>query len=242
MCSNHDNLFSELAPPLGSFSFNQEVVSVFDDMINRSVPFYQHLQHLIVALVNDFSKEGDHIYDLGCSLGYTIESCFKSFNNQFRYITGIDASNDMIDAANSRLSFFKDYLQLIVHDLSINYNFKSSSVVILNLTLQFLPVKKRHLLLKSLYQCLNPGGILILVEKLHHDHQDVFQFMQQHYYHFKQKNGYSSKQVFNKAKALEGVLSSLTKKDNIMMIKNAGFSHCYSFFQYLQFWGCFAIK
>ncbi len=42
---------------------------------------------------------------------------------------------------------------------------ENSSIVVLNLTLQFIPVKQRQALINKIYQGLNPGGVLIVSEK-----------------------------------------------------------------------------
>ena len=37
------------AQTVGDFSFGEKVASVFDDMLDRSVPFYQEVQRMIAA-------------------------------------------------------------------------------------------------------------------------------------------------------------------------------------------------
>lgn len=39
------------------FEFDEEVASVFDDMLDRSVPFYKQMQKLSISFANNFLEE-----------------------------------------------------------------------------------------------------------------------------------------------------------------------------------------
>ncbi len=54
------------------FEFDEEVASVFDDMLNRSVPFYKEMQRLTINFALNFLEEDDKVYDLGCSTASTL--------------------------------------------------------------------------------------------------------------------------------------------------------------------------
>ena len=49
------------------FEFDEEVVSVFDDMISRSVPFYYENLRLCASLLSKLLKKNSTLCDLGCS-------------------------------------------------------------------------------------------------------------------------------------------------------------------------------
>ena len=59
-----DNIFLDKHTK-SSFEFNDTVANVFDDMLNRSVPFYRQILLQISQLISSPTM----IYDLGCSLG-----------------------------------------------------------------------------------------------------------------------------------------------------------------------------
>jgi len=42
-----DEIFKDASSPIGDFSFNKEVATVFYDMLHRSVPYYQEIQRMI---------------------------------------------------------------------------------------------------------------------------------------------------------------------------------------------------
>ena len=55
-----------------------------------------------------------------------------------------------------------------INDISI----ENASIVVLNLTLQFVDVEKRSKLIKKIYDGLIPGGVLIISEKIHFDDKE----------------------------------------------------------------------
>ena len=51
------------------FSFDQHVVEVFPDMIQRSVPGYATIVSTMGKLAGEYAQSNSNLYDLGCSLG-----------------------------------------------------------------------------------------------------------------------------------------------------------------------------
>ena len=51
-----------------AFAFDDQVASVFEDMINRSVPGYSTIISMIGVLAERYCGAGSTIYDLGASL------------------------------------------------------------------------------------------------------------------------------------------------------------------------------
>src|SRR3954467_14625873 len=66
-----DEVFKE-AQPIADFAFGERVAAVFDDMLDRSVPFYRETQRMIAEMARDFAVDGTNVYDLGCSTGTTM--------------------------------------------------------------------------------------------------------------------------------------------------------------------------
>src|SRR6185295_11421193 len=67
-----DKLYDNDTAPIADFRFDENTAAVFDDMLERSVPFYAEMQRQIAELAADFATDGSLIVDLGCSLGQTI--------------------------------------------------------------------------------------------------------------------------------------------------------------------------
>ena len=52
-----DKIFSNKKMKITDFKFNKKVASSFDDMVNRSVPYYKQVQKDIVALASNYIKK-----------------------------------------------------------------------------------------------------------------------------------------------------------------------------------------
>jgi len=92
---SRDKIFSDKMMLVSDFFFGEEVTSVFDDMLNRSVPFYIEIQRMITEMVNDFAVDGSSIYDLGCSTGTTLVNIASQVKKDVKLI-GIDNSDEML--------------------------------------------------------------------------------------------------------------------------------------------------
>ena len=86
-----DRIFKAKKSVISDFNFKKETAKVFDDMLNRSVPFYEEIQRMIGEMSSDFAEEGTNIYDLGCSTGNTFLFIDKLVSQDVSFI-GIDYS------------------------------------------------------------------------------------------------------------------------------------------------------
>lgn len=225
------------------FSFNAPVVSVFDDMITRSVPHYKEIQAMICELAGAFASPHSHVYDLGCSTGTTLLN-LDTYLSPSISIEGVDYSQDMLDKAAHKLKekAVSRTILLTQADLSHPFEFKPTSFVILNLCLQFIDKDKRASLLTDIYNALTPGGALCLIEKTQSDHSALSSLYEHIYFNYKRKNGYSEHEIQNKKEALKNVLNPLSFGNNISMLHHSGFSSVEPFFNWYNFTGLVAIK
>ncbi len=158
---NKDEVFKDITKP-SDFKFNTTVVNVFDDMVNRSVPFYDEMQRMIGELAGTHAKDGTSVYDLGCSTGATFLSIDPHVSPQVKFV-GIDDSGEMLQKCDTKLqaaSVTRPY-ELQQADLAQPLHIENASVVVLCLTLQFVRPLYRERLLKDIYNGLQPGGVLI---------------------------------------------------------------------------------
>ncbi|MEJ7768634.1 MAG: methyltransferase domain-containing protein, partial [Chitinophagaceae bacterium] len=162
-----DEFFKEELSKPSDFKFSSKVAKVFDDMVNRSVPFYEEMQRMIAEIAADHSATGTNVYDLGCSTGTSLMMMDQTVARDIRFV-GIDDSPEMLTKCDSKLQeagFNRPY-SLEVADLNAGINIQNASVVLLCLTLQFVRPLFREKLLKSIIEGMTPGGILIIVEKI----------------------------------------------------------------------------
>lgn len=239
-----DNLFAELRADKAMFSFNDSVVDVFPDMIQRSVPGYSTVVRMTGVLAEQYAQPLSSIYDIGCSLGESIRSAERalagnSSSGRDCRLIGIDNSAAMIRRAQEQADP-NSAIDWMVAD-ALEVKFTPCSVVILNFTLQFIPVDQRLYLLKSIRAAMMPGGLLILSEKLTMSDPAMDKLMIDLHHDFKRSQGYSELEIAQKRDAIENVLIPETTQAHSNRLSEAGFSRSSIWFQCLNFASFIAI-
>lgn len=238
-----DEVFRDQIEKASDFKFGANVARVFDDMVNRSVPFYGEIQRMMAEIASDHAREGTDVYDLGCSTGATLIGMNTMVDQQIRFV-GVDDSQEMLDKCDSKLreaGFTRPY-ELRCADLGKEVKIQNASVVVLCLTLQFVRPIYREQVIKNIIDGLNPGGILILVEKILAEESSFNREFIEYYYNYKRRNNYSEMEIAQKREALENVLVPYKLSENISLLRDKGFSHCEVFFKWYNFAGLIATK
>lgn len=238
-----DEVFKDEIKKASDFKFGEKVAKVFDDMVNRSVPFYEEIQRMIGEIAADHAKEGTNIYDLGCSTGTTMINMNEHIAPSIRFI-GVDDSPEMLAKCRNKLieANFTRPFDLQIADLNEHVHIENASVVVLCLTLQFVRPIYREKLLKKIVEGIVPGGVLILVEKILAEENSYNRDFIKYYYEMKRRHAYSEMEIAQKREALENVLIPYKLSENILMLKEAGFGHCEIFFKWYNFSGVIAEK
>ena len=233
-----DKVFDK--PLIKQFEFDEEVASVFDDMLNRSVPFYKEMQRLTINFALNYLEEDDNVYDLGCSTASTLIELSKHSPNKLN-LFGIDNSEAMLNRASKKAKAFGVDLTLINNDLH-NISYDNAKLIISNYTLQFIRPLQREKLVKKIYNNLLDDGVFIFCEKVISSNKILDKQYIDEYYEFKKTQGYSEFEISQKREALENVLIPYTEEENKKMILDAGFSHCETLFKWVNFATFIAIK
>lgn len=236
-----DRLFAGQDFPL-PFQFDHRVAQVFDDMVSRSIPYYHQVMALQLAIVREYYQPGTTLYDLGCSTGSTLLYLRHALEPAPEMV-GIDSSAAMIAKAEAKLAADsgKPAIHLAVGDIR-DYPLTRASVVLLNYTLQFLPVRDRAQLLRRIGDELLPGGSVVISEKVRFDDSRLAELSRRTYEDFKRANGYSDSEIQRKKEALENVLVPLTRKEQLTILQDAGFATVETLFQWNNFVTYFAVK
>jgi len=238
-----DEVFRNEIEKASDFKFGANVAKVFDDMVNRSVPFYSEIQRMMAELAADHARSGSDVYDLGCSTGTTMIGMDTLVPPGIRFV-GVDDSQEMLDKCKSKLlevGFSRPY-ELRCSDLNFGVEVSNASVVVLCLTLQFVRPIFREQLLTNIYNGLNSGGILILVEKILAEDSMLNRDFIEYYYNYKRRNQYSEMEISQKRESLENVLVPYKLSENISILRDRGFDHCEVFFKWYNFAGLVAVK
>ncbi len=225
------------------FEFTQEVVDVFEDMLDRSIPGYRDILNNIAVITSEYVRDGTNIYDLGTSLGDVPFAIQKVVKNKGCKIIAVDSSEAMIEQFKSRINKSPLIVPVELHlKTAESVKFCNASVIIMNFVLQFIPIGERISLLKSIYGGLIPGGVLILSEKVLFSDKKKLETLDNLFYTFKRYNGYSEKEIERKRNSLENVLVRESEEDHISKLLSIGFKDVYKWYQNFNFSSFIAIK
>lgn len=238
--SGKDRVFAKPLSDIKAFEFNDAVTGVFRDMISRSVPGYELLLRIIGLYANVFVQDNSRVYDLGCSLGEVSVLINEQASANAFSITAVDSSPSMIEQCHS-IIMGKANIEWLCEDIQ-NVEIENASMVVLNLTLQFIDPSNRQSLLQSVYNGLNPGGILVLSEKIKLDKTADNQRMVQLHQAFKKMQGYSELEISQKRSALENVMVLDLESGLQERLQKAGFAEVYQCFRCFNFVSYLAIK
>jgi tRNA (cmo5U34)-methyltransferase len=236
-----DSLKTESGESVKPFEFNKRVVDVFPDMIERSVPGYPLTISMISVMADDYVQEGTNVYDLGCSLGAVSLAIQQGLKNKKCNIIAVDNSQAMIDACIETVPNDNQNIKFECNDV-LDVDINNASLVVMNFTLQFIPLEKRISLLKKIYDGLLPGGVLILSEKITFDDDLENETMTHLHHHMKELNGYDKLEIASKREALEDVLIPETEDTHIQRLKASGFENVFMWLKCFNFISLVAIK
>ena len=236
-----DSIFEE-QELLGDFEFSREVSQVFPDMIGRSVPGYWDNVSWIGELAQPFITPHSAVYDLGCSLGAIGWSVDRQLRVPARII-GVDNSEAMIESlgANLREVQPRAQWQLIEGDV-VQITYEPASVFVLHYCLQFVPISKRSVLLKRLYDSLLPNGAIFLSEKIAGECTESDDWLRNAHHRFKSRMGYSDKEIAAKARSIATMMPLETATVHEKRLRSLGFTNVVRWRQSLNFCSWIASK
>lgn len=243
MPEKKDDLYATSSANPGKFEFSVEVANVFQDMIERSVPGYEFVLAMIKVLTTEFVQPDTNCYDLGCSLGAGTLCLRSSIPYPSCRIIAIDNAPAMVDRcrANIEADTALVPIEVICQDIR-ETTIENASMVMMNFTLQFIQREHRAKLLAGIASGLNPGGVLILSEKLKMTDVEEQEVLTHLHHGFKKHMGYSDLEISQKRSALEDVLIPDSFENHKQMLLEAGFGQVYMWFQCFTFGSMIALK
>lgn len=227
-----DEIFKEKLEK--QFEFDESVVSVFDDMIDRSVPFYREQISLIAHFASLALSDGGRVYDLGSSTGNVLFELAKSTPTHTELI-GLDSSLAMVQRARLKARAYEACNITFLHQDFLEYEFLPSEVMIASWTMQFVRPLMREKMISKIFQSLKSEGVFLMSEKMLSSDKVLDRLMIEKYYQYKASQGYSQIEINQKREALENVLVPYTQEENFSMLKNAGFRSVEILFKWVNF-------
>lgn len=234
----NDKVFTK--PIKKQFEFDDEVAAVFDDMLQRSVPFYKESQKITEFFALKQLENGGTLYDLGCSTASLLLNIHRKLKSDATLI-GLDTSEAMLEQARKKCDAYGAKIEVKNGDI-LEYEYSEADVFVSNYTLQFIRPLVREELIKKIASSLKKGGLFIFSEKVISHHSKLNKDLIECYYDFKKEQGYSEYEIMQKREALENVLVPYSEEENIKMALNNGFSHCEVVFRWANFATFIAIK
>ncbi|MEJ6679301.1 MAG: carboxy-S-adenosyl-L-methionine synthase CmoA, partial [OM182 bacterium] len=231
--ANTDRVFATERLPT-AFAFDDQVASVFEDMINRSVPGYSTIISMIGVLAERYCGAGSTIYDLGASLGGASFAVAQQLPHDDYRIIAIDNSEAMTSRLSTKLAALGEIdsggsgaketsrIECRHEDLR-DSKIEDASMVILNFTLQFIEPAAREALMRKIYDGMRPGGLLVISEKIQFPDPALNALFIDLYHRFKETQGYSKLEISQKRAALENVLIPETLAAHRERLNGAGF-------------------
>lgn len=227
------------------FEFNEAVADVFPDMLQRSIPGYPASIEAIGLLAARCVQPGTNSYDLGCSLGAATLALQRNIAVDNCRVVAVDSSDAMVGRCRQLLAQERhdsrtavDVLCSDIRDIEIC----NASMVVLNYTLQFLPVNDRLSLLEKISDGMVENGVLILSEKVVDEDPEIENLLVELHHQFKRRNAYSDLEISRKRAALENVLLPETVNNHIARLKQAGFRSAGPWLRYYNFVSVLALK
>ncbi|MFV0543468.1 MAG: carboxy-S-adenosyl-L-methionine synthase CmoA [Marinicella pacifica] len=236
--SERDQIFNQAYKKVSAFAFDEQVVSVFPDMIKRSVPGYDTLLKGIAMYAMRFAQPNSQIYDLGASLGAVSLTIDQAIGARHVDIHAIDNSDAMISRLKQLLENQKINNRIHTHLEDIRHiQLQQASMVISNFTLQFLPPGSRRAVIERIYKSLNVKGVFVLSEKIQSSQQMI-----DFYHGYKKINGYSDLEVAQKRQALEDTLKPDSLTHWQQRLEEVGFHSVEVWFRAFNFVSLVAFK
>jgi tRNA (cmo5U34)-methyltransferase len=238
-----DTLFEHRDASVGTFRFDEAVARVFPDMIQRSVPGYRDIIAMTGVLAGEFATPGSRLYDLGCSLGASLMAMRHAVEGRRCELIGIDNAPAMLNRARALLDEDSATTPVTLLEADVcETGLQPASMMVMNFTLQFIPPEARQALLDKVARNLQPGGILVLSEKINFDDPLKQARMIQLHHAFKGANGYSKLEISRKRMAIEHVLRPETLVQHHDRLMQAGFAEVQVWYQAFNFVSLLAFR
>ncbi|MFT5525083.1 MAG: tRNA (cmo5U34)-methyltransferase [Pirellulaceae bacterium] len=245
---HRDTIYARPRNVVGGFEFDESVAAVFPNMILRSVPGYASIVSNVGVIAGYYALPDSNCYDLGCSLGAATLSMRHQIVVPNCRIVAVDNAEAMVNRCRANIEDDESTVPVDVHCADLRpgeptcVTIERASFVVLNFTLQFIPVEQREQLLKTIFDGMLPGSALVVSEKIAFADANEQQLQTDLHLAFKRANGYSDLEISQKRAALENVLVPETIETHAARFKAVGFASSHVWFQALNFVSMLAVK
>lgn len=201
-----------------------DIAQEFDRHVREQLPWYDLATGALAHIARHYIPADGLVYDIGASTGNIGRSINDVLEDRKARLIGLEASREMCERyAGPGICLHKDALE---------FDFDPFDVGIMFLTLMFMPIGRRRNFLLNLEDQLNPGGALIIVDKLEGGSGYLSTIMRRLTLAGKVATGTASDQIIAKELSLAGVQRPITERFIPTLFPNA-----YEFFRFGEFVG-----
>lgn len=240
---SQDRIYTNRNAGTGSFEFNEAVADVFPDMLQRSIPGYAASIQAIRDLAEQYVQPDSQCYDLGCSLGAATLAMRSGIRVSGCKITAIDNAPAMVSRCQEIVAAdpHETPVEILVADIR-HTEIGNASMVVMNYTLQFLPIGDRQELIARIAKGMRHGGVFVLSEKILDEDPGIEALLVDLHHNFKRQHAYSELEIARKRAAIENVLVPESVATHKERIRSAGFRHVGIWMRYFNFVSFVAIR
>ncbi len=238
-----DDLF-KTEDQIREFIFDEQVATVFDDMLSRSVPLYSELQRMVVEIGRQVVTSGT-VYDIGCSTGNTLLGISDALSPDSAVrLVGLEPSPAMREQAEKKLAETVRPDRVEIWEASVQDvpSLPDAQLITMLYTMQFVRPLLRPKVLHMCHESLRPGGVLIMAEKILAESSELRPMFVDFYHDYKHRMGYSSTEILRKREALENVLIPFTMQENLSLLRDVGFTVAEPLLQWYNFAAFVAVR
>lgn len=184
----------------------------FDGHVREQLPWYDLVTEAVVFIAKNYIPQGGQVYDIGCSTGNITKKLLPTIIERKATICGIDNEKSMLNRYKKSFKDKKLPVSAKVSDAQ-HYIYSNFDVAIVFLTAMFIPKEEQERLFFNLYQHINEGGCIIVVDKVNDSGGYVATVLKRLAMHFKLLNGADSADIIDKELRLSGIQRPIDEQD-----------------------------
>jgi tRNA (cmo5U34)-methyltransferase len=214
---------------------NEKIADGFDAHVRSQLPFYDTVSRFTADILISFLPTNGVLYDIGASTGNLTRLLEEELKAKKATVISIEPSPDMC-------ARFQGFGFLVSSEAQmVNFSHKRPNVAIMFLTLMFLPAESRGNFLRKLAEDLQPGGIIIIVDKGYIRSPALQVACKAATLAEKKRAGMSAEAYVAKELSLRGELRPVDENNLIELLENENLK-VEMFFRHGEFYGIAAIK
>jgi tRNA (cmo5U34)-methyltransferase len=138
-----------------------DVAAAFESHVREQLPWYDLVSGAIAHIVRAYLPKRGSVYDIGASTGNLARIISPTLEARQAAYIGIEQSEEMVERFKDT-----DRARMFIEDVMTMKFEYPPDVAVLNLIMMFLPVNGREKLIDRLVAAINPGGVIIVVDKV----------------------------------------------------------------------------